>query len=225
MLLSFQKEILHEVCPGYRSENGDEGDDTLLILGKGLGIEIILKAFFSSCLSRENLVFLLNFEEDDLKGLEALSDPLEDTANPHFKRVPSDATITERLSIYEKGGLIAVSSRMLMMDLLLNQIPSFMMTGLILLNVHTIHEYSNEAFCVYLFRQKYLKWLYENVVSGESSDGAPLRTGFIKAFTDHPEKLTYLKMGLLTTDGSESFNILEKRCRMLGVSRVLIYPR
>jgi hypothetical protein len=251
---AFAGEILEELCPGHA-----DGDDTLLVLGKGLGLQQhILIPLFQACLNPETLVFLIHFEESDLRIFQSSCPNNNPKSNDdgnnntgideeqqfrirsaHFHRIASDATMNDRLAIYEKGGLIAVSSRMLMMDLLQDKIVPWFITGIIVLHAHTIHEFSNEAFIIYLFRQKCQNWLLESssaINSNSSESCSPsgpraIATGFIKAFTDEPEKFVQAvgSSDDMTTSvplpPNSNYSFLEKRCKFLGVSRVILFPR
>jgi DNA excision repair protein ERCC-4 len=116
-----------------------------------------------------------------------------------------------RQDLYKQGGLISVTSRILVVDMLQSDIPTHLITGIIVLHAEKYKAFSLsrsrtepspnrvtplvlEAFIVRLYREKN-------------------NSGFLKAFTDQPEHIT---SGL-----SPLKNIMKE----LQLRRVHIYPR
>ena len=81
-----------------------------------------------------------------------------------------DSILKSLVHLYAGGGLIILSARVLLMDLLHSRIPIPLITGIMIQNAHKVSEYGMEAFCLYLLRKQ-----------NESA--------FIKAFSDDPESL------------------------------------
>ena len=234
-MLEFQSEIFKELSPCH-----EEGDDTLLVMAKGLGLPEVLFNMFQIYMAPQCLIFVINYNEDDLQQFQEFyvsQSPSEsvETLNSHFLIIPPDMASSDRALKYQAGGLIAVSSRALMMDLLLDKIPIWLITGIIILNAHGVLENSNEAFIVYLFRQKYQELSLQRSMMTLPEDGdienefkqvdSRPKSGFIKAFSDEPEKFVNVFDLDSTSVSASSFNFLEKKCKFLGVSRVLLYPR
>ena len=61
---------------------------------------------------------------------------------------------TERDELYNAGGVIAVTSRILAVDFLTDRVPADKVTGLVVWDAHRVSETSSEAFILRLFRQK-----------------------------------------------------------------------
>ena len=120
-----------------------------------------------------------------------------------------------RQELYKQGGLISVTSRILVVDMLQGDVPVHLITGLLILHAEKysftrsfclawlqmlIHCTSritslvNEAFIVRLFREKN-------------------KNGFIKAFTDQPEHVT------------SGLSPLKNVMKELQLRRVHLYPR
>lgn len=76
-----------------------------------------------------------------------------------------------RYSTYLQGGVLFVSSRILVVDFLTDRVPATHVTGIIVNRGHKVIDSSQEAFILRLYRQKNTK-------------------GFVKAFTDHPHAFT-----------------------------------
>jgi DNA excision repair protein ERCC-4 len=117
--------------------------------------------------------------------------------------------MTRRQDLYRQGGLFSVTSRILVVDMLLSDIPIELISGILVLHADRYDMYryrtlskfrcrvtpqSTEAFIIRLFREK-------------NSDA------FLKAFTDEPEQLTV------------GFSPLKDVMKELQVRNVHIYPR
>jgi len=114
-----------------------------------------------------------------------------------------------RQNLYRQGGLFSITSRILVVDMLLSDIPIELISGILVLHAdkYVLHHYhplskfrcrvtpqSTEAFIIRLFREKN-------------------QDAFLKAFTDEPEQLTV------------GFSPLKDVMRELQVRNVHIYPR
>ncbi|XP_028990797.1 DNA repair endonuclease XPF [Betta splendens] len=137
--------------------------DGLLVAAEGMGIDRILLHFMRVYSEPGSLVLLLNTSTPEQEYFtEQLR--LEDVT--HLPRtVTSDVQSTERYNVYTEGGVLFVTSRILVVDLLTDRIPAHLITGILVYRAHKIIDSCQEAFILRLFRQKN-------------------KTGFIKAFTD-----------------------------------------
>ncbi|XP_078519223.1 DNA repair endonuclease XPF isoform X2 [Lissotriton helveticus] len=85
----------------------------------------------------------------------------------HLPRiVTNEITSGERCNVYMQGGVLFVTSRILVVDFLTDRIPANLITGILVYSAHKIIESCQESFILRLYRQKN-------------------KQGFIKAFTDH----------------------------------------
>lgn len=191
--------------------------DGLLILGRGLGCEMVtanlLYALSSPSVSLEtgnitqkkrSLVILLNAQEEEIVKL---SDALIELKwmNPGSEdetewelplRVVGGselANTTRRRAVYEEGGVLSVSLQVLVVDLLSGIIRPEDITGIFLLHAEKVRETSNESFIVNLYR-----------------DGN--EWGFVKALSDEPEAFT-------------GFTPLASKLKVLRLSQVFLWPR
>ena len=62
--------------------------------------------------------------------------------------------IVSRQSVYMEGGVIFSSSRILVVDMLMDRMPIDLVTGMLVYKAHRIIETSQEAFILRLYRQK-----------------------------------------------------------------------
>lgn len=159
-------EFLRNIIKEIATESG------LLVLARGLGLNSIIKSLAHLYADPKLLVFLVTNESDDpLMDLdeEKNSDLAIETA-AYINRIRTDHSIKERSRIYGSGGLIILSARVFLMDLLHSRIPIPLVTGVLIQDAHKVSEYGMEAFCLYLLRKQN-------------------ETAFIKAFSDDPEGL------------------------------------
>ncbi|XP_050922362.1 DNA repair endonuclease XPF [Lates calcarifer] len=139
------------------------GCDGLLVVAEGMGIDRILLQFMRVYSEPGSLVLLLNTTTPEQ---EYLTEQLRVEGVTHLPRtVTSDVQSTERYNVYTEGGVLFVTSRILVVDFLTDRIPAHLISGILVYRAHKIIESCQEAFILRLFRQKN-------------------KTGFIKAFTD-----------------------------------------
>lgn len=77
----------------------------------------------------------------------------------------------ERSELYNAGGVIAVTSRILAVDLLTERVPAQKVSGIVVWDAHRVTDTSSEAFILRLFRQRN-------------------KVGFIKGVSDSPESFS-----------------------------------
>ena len=92
----------------------------------------------------------------------------QDGSEVSLRCITTEYTPEERSEEYSSGGCIAITSRILAVDLLTHRTPTPTISGLLVWDAHRVSETSSEAFILRLFRQ-------ENKV------------GFIKGVSDSPE--------------------------------------
>lgn len=181
-ILDFHKFIIEEL-----SKQSEPQNSSLLVLGRGLGLLDIVYHLIESYSDTKTLVFMLNAMQSEEEYLHEKwrythSDPFEDgTAsslgketqpNNSFTIIHTETPVKDRVKYYTQGGIVSISSRMLISDMLLERIPFCMISGWIVLHAEGIHETSIEAFILYIYRQHN-------------------KTGFIKAFSDVPEMFSF----------------------------------
>ncbi|KAI7797293.1 DNA repair endonuclease XPF [Triplophysa rosa] len=137
--------------------------DGLMITAEGLGIDRLLLHFMKLYSEEGSLVLLLNTTTPEQ---EYFTEKLRSEGVSHLPQtVTSDVQSSERYNVYTRGGVLFVTSRILVVDFLTDRIPANLITGILVYRAHKIIESCQEAFILRLYRQKN-------------------KTGFIKAFTD-----------------------------------------
>lgn len=122
-----------------------------------------------------SLVILVGAEdrENDWIG-EALAEHYAISRSPLAKGLrvinTDKATVAVREKIYSEGGIVSVTSRILVVDLLSKLLDPETVTGLVILHAERVITTSIEAFVVRIYRQ------FNKI-------------GFLKAFSDAPEPL------------------------------------
>ncbi|EJT99777.1 hypothetical protein DACRYDRAFT_96032 [Dacryopinax primogenitus] len=158
-LLPFQKHIIDE----FHSPNTSE----LLILARGLGLRKILCTLLKIYDSPSSLVLLVGASPEEEVGIgEELG--VMGVRRPGLRVVDYEMPRAERREMYKAGGLVSVTSRILVVDMLQRDIPVDKITGMVVLHAEKVSPTSTESFIVRLFR--------------ESNP-----SGFLKAFSGEPE--------------------------------------
>lgn len=172
-------------------------DDHLMILGKGLGLSSVvanLLYILATPIKIENklknsLIIVMNATTNDnqrlsdelqeLSWLDINSSSENDIEDKEYDNtalnerkyyvVTADAlSVDKRRQLYLQGGIISVTSRILIVDLLSGILHPNKITGMVILNVDTLRDYSNESFIIEIYRTQN-------------------RWGFIKGFSECPE--------------------------------------
>ncbi|XP_065833923.1 DNA repair endonuclease XPF-like isoform X2 [Oscarella lobularis] len=160
-LLEYESQILADIY----------AEDGLLLTAKGLGAEKILLKLLEIFCDPGVLVLVVNAtpEEEDyfIQELEMTKAALQGLPTV----VNNEYSSKERESLYLSGGVLFITSRILVVDMLRNQIPTHLIHGIIVNHAHKVTDESTEAFILRLYREKN-------------------KTGFIKAFSDSAQAFT-----------------------------------
>ncbi|XP_077981125.1 DNA repair endonuclease XPF-like [Glandiceps talaboti] len=141
-------------------------EDGLLITARGLGVDRVFLNFLKLYSDPANLVLVLNTSTADEEYF--LEELLALDVQQLPKQITNEYNSNERQSVYLEGGVLFITSRILVMDLLTDKLPTHLVSGILVYKAHRIIESCQEAFILRLYRQKN-------------------KTGFIKAFSDQPQ--------------------------------------
>ncbi|KAK9478836.1 hypothetical protein V1514DRAFT_319650 [Lipomyces japonicus] len=163
--LAYQQTLLNDLID----------EDALVILARGLGLpRIVTNLVHAYDVSGPNLVLIIGADERDIQWLgEGLSElahlnPQSQTRTGLTVVNTELMTIERREQLYSTGGVFAVTSRILVVDMLTDIIPREKITGIVVLHAERVNAMSLESFILQLYREKN-------------------KDGFIKAFSDSPE--------------------------------------
>jgi DNA excision repair protein ERCC-4 len=221
------------VLPGYLAEAfGDlYEEDGILCFAKGLQWECLLAAFcryYSSDEQQENdddddgdekekhkedatimkkkkqkkmtkrrpLVLILGLKDEGERSvlLQLLQSWGTPTTDLPTMITNESGQSKERRTVYETGGVLAITSRILIVDLLNGTVKADEIDGLLVAHAESVTDTSTEAFIIRIF-------------SSQNS------SGFIKAFTDAPDRLL------------SGFAKVDKILRNLRVRKLYLFPR
>lgn len=164
MVKSFLDEIWEEFS----------GEDGLLVLGKGLGMDMILARLVAQYGSKENLCLVLNMTSEEIH----LQQGMHSDHQNSLVSITANISAVKRQQLYLDGGFFAITKRILIVDILNKIVPLAKVTGIVIYNVQKISESSQEHFILRLYRDVN-------------------KTGFVKAISDSPEILAHGGFGNL----------------------------
>ncbi|KAK9493170.1 hypothetical protein V1508DRAFT_110892 [Lipomyces doorenjongii] len=150
-------------------------EDALVIIARGLGLpRIVTNLIHAYDVAGGNLVLIVGADDREIEwigeGLAELGTLNKESMNRTGLTVVNTEmmSLERREMLYSAGGVFAVTSRILVVDILSDIIATNKITGIIVLNAEKVTATSQEAFILRLFREKN-------------------KSGFIKAFSDMPE--------------------------------------
>ncbi|KAE8209476.1 hypothetical protein CF327_g6551 [Tilletia walkeri] len=145
----------------------DASDNALVILARGLGLRRLVATVLKIYDGPHNLVILVNAQPEEEAALAEELTTLG-VKRPGLRSVSHEMNAKTRQELYLSGGLLSVTSRILVVDMLNKRIPTHLITGIVVLHAEKVSPTSVEAFIVRIYRQ-------EN------------EEGFLKAFSDDAE--------------------------------------
>lgn len=119
-LLPFQRNLLTKLT-------SPDDPNVLLLLARGLGLRLLVNQLLKVFDEPENLVVVLNASEEEESALES-------ELGLKVRLLRADTSSKERQSSYERGGIVSVTSRIMVVDMLNKVIPVEQVTGLVLLH-------------------------------------------------------------------------------------------
>ncbi|KAJ6113297.1 hypothetical protein N7523_006614 [Penicillium sp. IBT 18751x] len=152
-------------------------EDELVVLARGLGLlHLITNLLHFYDAAGNNLVLVVGADDRENEWIgEALAEHYATSKSPLARGLKvintEKATVPMRERIYAEGGILSVTSRILVVDLLSKLLDPEKVSGMIILHADKVIATSLEAFIVRIYRQAN-------------------KRGFLKAFSDSPEPLT-----------------------------------
>lgn len=143
-------------------------EDGLFITAKGISVDHVLINFLKIYCDPASLVLVINTTPEEK---DHLIDELVILNAFAPKAVTNEFSATERESIYLEGGVLFVTSRILVVDMLTKKLPIHLVTGIVVCRAHKIIDSCQEAFILRLYRENN-------------------KSGFVKAFSDSSQAFT-----------------------------------
>lgn len=156
--------------------------DHLAVTAKGLGLYQTAAALImatdaagtqrtvtsSAPVGKESLVLVIGASRDDFTHLQAELSllALSDVPTRGMQSLRYETSASKRSDLYSAGGVYAVTTPILVVDMLTDAIPVNKITGIIVLHAERVDDTSNEAFILRLLRSKnphaFIKALSDN---------------------------------------------------------------
>ncbi len=140
--------------------------DGLLIAARGIGMEEVLAGLIRVHADPGNLVLVMGMDDREEEHFIRTAE-VDGGGRVAPKRITSEFGAAERQKIYLGGGVLFVTTRILVVDLLTDRLPAHLVTGILVCRAHRTVESCQESFVLRLYRQKNA-------------------AGFIKAFSSSP---------------------------------------
>ena len=138
-------------------------EDGLVVTAKGLGLDDVFFSLLKVYSDPGNLVLVVGTnDEEEEYFIQNLQKEPDIKAQP--KKVTAENSASERQQIYLNGGVLFITTRILVVEMLTERIPMNLITGILVYKAHKTVSTCQEAFIIRLFREKNKK-------------------GFIKAWT------------------------------------------
>jgi len=123
-LSEFQKAILEEIL---------EDNNALVVMAKGLGVHMMLEYLIRLHVSsRANLVFILN----GTYLMERIRPMLTEWGTLVPQVLTTEYSTQERVALYRRGGVFMVTSRILVVDMLIGRAVPSMISGFLVNDAH-----------------------------------------------------------------------------------------
>lgn len=147
-----------------------EDDACLVIMSRGIGLEKLMVRLCRTYSDDTNLVIVIGTDADD--ELFLTNQMIDEKEIPYGKlpqRITAESSnARKRNEIYLKGGVLFVTERILVVDLLSERVPLDLLTGIIVYKAHRIYNDCLMSFIMRLYRMKNKK-------------------GFVKALSQNPQ--------------------------------------
>ncbi|CAH8609198.1 unnamed protein product [Heterobilharzia americana] len=127
-------------------------ESSLLVLADGLGMDTIVYATIKLHSDPHNLVLVSNYRLPEARFLTGLLQRDGVLHPPGI--ITAEVNNKDRESIYKRGGVIFVSSRILVVDLLMERMPVSLVSGVLILRAHELHEACQDSFAIRLLRER-----------------------------------------------------------------------
>lgn len=128
-----------------------EESGALAVVARGLGASEVLLRLVQRHAAPSHLVFLLNVGKDDERQL-LHSLAMAGEVVPSV--ITNECESNERAELYLLGGVLIVTSRILIVDLLAERVPVEQVSGVLVANAHRVSETSNVAFILRIIKQR-----------------------------------------------------------------------
>ncbi|XP_059275840.1 DNA repair endonuclease UVH1 [Lycium ferocissimum] len=153
-MLQFHSHIITELL--------EDSNGGLVITSSGLGLHKLISSLLHLHHNSQGCLLILTATSSQKTSIsQNYQNALE---------ITSDLPANQRLSLYNSGGVLFITSRILIVDLLTCRLPTSVVAGIVIMNAHLISDTSTEAFIVRILRLKN-------------------RSIYVRAFSDRPHSM------------------------------------
>lgn len=166
-MVQFHEHIITELL--------EDSNGGLVVTSSGLGLhKLISSLFLLHHHSQGCLLILSATPPQKISILQNYENAIQSQISGECPNLPSEITsdlpANQRLSLYTSGGILFITSRILIVDLLTRRLPTSAVAGLVILNAHSLSDTSTEAFIVRMLR-------------------LTNRSMYVRAFSDRPHAM------------------------------------
>ncbi|PHT92856.1 DNA repair endonuclease UVH1 [Capsicum annuum] len=212
----------------------EDSNGGLVVTSAGLGLHKLISSLFLLHHHSNGCLLILSATPPQRASiLQNYENALRSQISGEFPNLPSEITsdlpANQRLSLYNSGGILFITSRILIVDLLTHRIPTSAVAGLVILNAHSLSDTSTEAFIVRILRLTNLS-LYvrafsdrpHSMVSGFAKAERTLKCLFLRKLHLWPRFQVYVSQDL-ERDPPEVVDIrVPMSTYMIGIQKAVI---
>ena len=139
----------------------------MFVCAEGLDLDTVLYTLIKLHNDPHNLVLVSNYSLPEAKYITSKLIMENEACTPFI--ITAEVSAEERLKAYRRGGIVFVSSRIFVVEFFNGTIPVELITGVIVLRCHNLHESSQESFMLRLLRERspqiFIKAFTDNAVA------------------------------------------------------------
>jgi DNA excision repair protein ERCC-4 len=189
--------------------------DCLVILAKGMGMFDLCYQFLSLYSRKDALVFIINMPKHIQSRLEL--ELRQDGCEVSPRSITTEFAPEERSEEYAAGGCVAITSRILAVDLLTRRAPIPSMSGILVWDAHKVSEISSEAFILRLFRQENKHGFIKGISDSPDSFGG----GFFKVEKVKPPTCLAVNFRICSALNGHALQVMKS----IFVPKLFLWPR
>ncbi|XP_009629397.1 DNA repair endonuclease UVH1 [Nicotiana tomentosiformis] len=225
-MVQFQEHIITELL--------EDSNGGLVVTSAGLGLHKLISSLFVLHHHSHGCLLILSATPSQkasiLRNYENVTQSqISDEVQNSPSEITSDLPANQRLSLYSSGGILFITSRILIVDLLTRRLPTTAVAGLVVLNAHLLSDTSTEAFIVRILRSTnrdlYVRAFSDrphSMVSGFAKAERTLKCLFLRKLHLWPRFQVYVSQDL-ERDPPEVVDIrVPMSTYMIGIQKAVI---
>ncbi|XP_055821200.1 DNA repair endonuclease UVH1 isoform X2 [Solanum dulcamara] len=225
-MVQFHEHIITELL--------EDSNGGLIVTSSGLGLHKLISSLFLLHHHSQGCLLILSATPPQKSSiLRNYENDIQSQISGEVPNLPSEITsdlpANQRLSLYTSGGILFITSRILIVDLLTHRLPTTAVAGLVILNAHSLSDTSTEAFIVRILRSTnrslYVRAFSDrphSMVSGFAKAERTLKCLFLRKLHLWPRFQVYVSQDL-ESDPPEVVDIrVPMSTYMIGIQKAVI---